>query len=181
MLLGHKQLKEGVNSVSSPVLGKKQTSLGEKQHRLGSPTAPYVRLNVRARGSRHLHASMPCSRPSCGRFRAHVVLQMEFKPSSPVQLGSTRDPTPSQRLRSHRTQAPAWWGSCPPPDILRRLSRFAIGYALCVTISLMLINWALHRLPSTEQLASEVQQDPANMVLRIPRYVPVPVSHKLEV
>ena len=46
MLLGHKNSDEGMNGVSAPVLGKIQTSIGEKQHRLGSPTAPYVRLNV---------------------------------------------------------------------------------------------------------------------------------------
>lgn len=35
----------------------------------------------------------------------------------------------------------------------------------------MLINWALHQLPSTEKLAAEVQKDPESMVLHIPRCV----------
>lgn len=109
-----RSLGEGPKSVSSPALGKKALSLGEKQHNLGSPTAPYVRLNVRA--SHSLHAPKPCTLSSehavsllalagirfqavffSGDTRKHERVTANTRPSWPVfslvgSLPSTRHP-----------------------------------------------------------------------------------------
>lgn len=88
---------------------------------------------------------------------------MDSKQTLASLIGNIRDP---QRVRSHRGQV-GWW---PPPDIVRRLSRCALGYVFSVILSLLLINWVLHWLPSTEQLAAQAGKDPGSMLLRIPRF-----------
>lgn len=143
---------------------------------VGSPTTPYVRINVRS-----LHSQAAADTAQSGQgFRIHtcrlctclpttgvLVQVLDFRPSSSL---TTPTNVRESQLHVRRSNGAIWGGTLPPPNIVRRVWRVALGYAFCVSMSLLLIHWLMSRLPSPRELASQLDMEPSSMVLRIPRY-----------